>query len=299
MNYIFLDLEWNSAYSKRHKRFINEIVQLGADKLAEDFRELDRFSVTICSCLTKKLSRRFIELTGITNEQMWKGISFDEAVTRYNAWADAENCITMTYSDSDLYAISDNCQSFLENGKSIVIHKYANLQILVQDHLRRTGHEIVNQISLSSAAELHNIDISGYDMHTAFDDSLVSAELFRKSFNKEVLDANTVLVSDPEFFKRLTFKAYPISDIDSPFINTEKLRFYCEKCGSKAKRKSKWKYSNRWFSANFICSECSDRFVGRVSFKKTYDGVVSKRKILHPTPAGEKKNDLQPVSEKV
>ncbi len=299
MNYLFLDLEWNSAYSKKHKRFINEIVQIGAVKLSDSLNEIDRFNVTIRSCLSKKLSRRFVELTGITNEQMADGISFDEAVSKYNQWADAANCVTLTYSDSDLYAISDNCQSFLVDGKIMLIHKYANLQILVQDYLRRNGHELKNQISLSSAAQLCNIDISDYNMHTAFDDSLVSAELFRKCFNKEILDANTVIVSDPEFFKRLTFKAYPITKIDSPYINTEKLRFFCEKCGHNAKRKTKWKYSNRWFSANFFCPNCDDRFIGKVSFKKTYDGVVCKRKILHPTPVENNKHDMQSVPETV
>ena len=45
MNYIFLDLEWNSAYSVRQQRFINEIVQIGAVKLDDNLNFIDSFCV--------------------------------------------------------------------------------------------------------------------------------------------------------------------------------------------------------------------------------------------------------------
>ena len=49
MQYIFLDLEWNNAYSKIHHRFVNEIIEIGAVKLDENFLETDRFDVFIKS----------------------------------------------------------------------------------------------------------------------------------------------------------------------------------------------------------------------------------------------------------
>ena len=80
MGYIVLDLEWNSAYYKPQGRFINEIIQIGAVKLNNDFEIIDTFQIYIKSKIVKKLSNRTIALTGITNEQMNSGVSFRDAV---------------------------------------------------------------------------------------------------------------------------------------------------------------------------------------------------------------------------
>ena len=47
MHYIFLDLEWNNAYSKMHHRFVNEIIEIGAVKLNEELIEVGRFDIFI------------------------------------------------------------------------------------------------------------------------------------------------------------------------------------------------------------------------------------------------------------
>ena len=80
MNYIILDLEWDSAYCKKHGRFVNQILQIGAVKLNEDFKEIGKFSKTVRSSFAKKVSNRFATLTGITTSDMLAGIPFSEAV---------------------------------------------------------------------------------------------------------------------------------------------------------------------------------------------------------------------------
>ena len=36
MSYVILDLEWNSAYSYKLKRFVNEIIEFGAVRLDDE-----------------------------------------------------------------------------------------------------------------------------------------------------------------------------------------------------------------------------------------------------------------------
>ena len=84
MNYIILDLEWDSAYSVKHARFLNQILQIGAVKLNEDFTVADRFEVTVRSSFSKRVTGRFAALTGITTEKMRSGMPFDLAVKQYN-----------------------------------------------------------------------------------------------------------------------------------------------------------------------------------------------------------------------
>ena len=299
MNYIILDLEWDSAYSTKHKRFINQILQIGAVKLDGEFNIIDTFEETVKSDISKKVTGRFAKLTGITTEKMLAGVPFDTAVDRYNAWA-GEDTVTMTWSDSDLYSIKENEEYLLNGGRKFAIERYLDLQRFVQGELRRGGYEDKNQISLGAAAKLLEIETDSFELHTAKDDSLLSVALLQKCYNEERFSALIRDTADPEFYKRLRFKPFNISDINDERINTEDLRFSCDKCGEKAKRITKWRYRNRWFSAKFECKKCGRRFCGRASFKKTYDDLIVRKRVCELKSKTEKKqNEMQSVSETV
>jgi len=288
MNYIILDLEWDSAYHKKHKRFINQILQIGAIKLDDKFNIVDKFEVTVKSKFAKKVSGRFANLTGITTEDMLGGLSLEEAVSRYNEWA-GTNTVTMTWSNSDLFTIIENEELLLDGKKSLNIEKYLDLQKFIQGEMKNSGMDIKNQISLSDAAMILDISAEGLDLHTAEDDSLLAARMFKKCYNKKRFD---ILVQDtlnPKFYSRLKFKPYTITDINDKHIDKKQLKFVCENCSVQAYRLTEWKYRNRWFSAKFICKKCKKEFTGRITFKKTYDSLIVRKKILTPETKTENK----------
>ncbi len=286
MNYIILDLEWDSTYFPKQKRIINQILQIGAVKLNQNFDVTDTFEVTVKSSISKKVTGRFARLTGITTEIMLDGVSFEDAVEAYNNWV-GEDTVTMTWSNSDLYTIIENEDNILKD-KRFKIEKYLDLQKFVQGEMRILGYEDKNQVSLEAAAEFLKIKTDDIDFHTAKDDSLVSAYLLKKCYNEQRFKSLIRDTSNPEFFKRLRFRAYSISNLKDKNIDKSQLEFVCENCNKKANRVSKWKYSNRWFWANFQC-DCGNRFSGRVSFKKTYDDLIVRRKVC------EFKEKKQPV----
>ena len=119
-------MEWDSAYHKQHKRFVNQILQIGAVKLDENFNIIDIFDVTIKSSISNRVSRRFTELTGITKEMMLEGLSLKDAVKEYNNWL-GEDTVTITWSNSDLYTIAENEKYLLENIR-FKIYKYLDLR---------------------------------------------------------------------------------------------------------------------------------------------------------------------------
>lgn len=296
MNYVILDMEWDSVYHKLYKRFINQILQIGAVKLDEKFNIVDIFDVTVKSSVSKKVTKRFSELTGITKEMMLDGIPLNEAVSRYNNWL-GDDTVTITWSNSDLYTIAENEKYLLKNLK-FKIDKYLDLQKFIQGELRLLGHELNFQISLANAAEILGITTDGYDLHTAKDDSLLCAALLKKHYNAPAFEGLIKDTSDPEFYNRMYFKSYYISDINDRLIDKEALKFHCENCSNEMTRQSKWRYRNNWFSANFICKSCNKKHVCRVSFKKTYDNLIVKRRILEPKlPENNKENAdaLQPM----
>lgn len=298
MNYIILDMEWDSAYFKKSKGFINQIIQIGAVKLDSQFNIIDTFEKTINSSISKKLTGRFSRLTGITNDMMRAGIPLKDAVLCYNDWI-GDDTVTMTWSNSDLYCMLENEQNLLD-GVKFKLQKYLDLQSFVQNELRLQGAEITSQISLSTAAEKLGIETEGLDFHTAKDDCIACAKLLEKCYNKKRFEALIKDTENPEFYKKLFFKPYYISDISDKNINRSDLKFFCEECGQKARRKTNFKYRNRWFCASFYCKNCGNEFSGRVCFRKTYDSVIVKKKICEIKALKEKKaDDMQPLSEKM
>lgn len=299
MEYIILDLEWDNVYFPPEKRFINQILQIGAVKLDENFNTVDTFSETICSEISKKVTSRFAKLTGITSEIMRSGIPFFEAVEKYNEFAQAAD-VTMTWSNSDLYTIMENQRSLLKNRIKFQMNGYLDLQKLVQHHLRNNGYESKNQISLEGAAELLGIETDTYELHTALDDCKVCALMLKKCYKKSRFDSMVKDTNSRDFYERLSFKPYAISNIKDSNINPAQLEFKCPECNCNTRRISPWKYRNRWFLANFECEKCHFKFNGRVMFKKTYDDIQIRHKVCeYKSKKKREQNDMQPLPEKL
>ncbi len=298
MEYIILDLEWDSVYFPPKKRFINQILQIGAVRLDGDFNVKDTFSVNICSKISKKVTSRFAKLTGITSEIMREGIPFEAAVSRYNEFS-KDAFVTMTWSNSDLYSIIENEDLLLKGKLKFEMQNYLDLQKLVQQHLRTKGYESKNQIALEAAAELLGLDTSKFDFHTALDDCLVCAELLKLSYNENVFGSLLKDATAEDFYKRLRFKPYAITDINDSNIKKSQLQFSCPKCKAETTRISNWKYKNRWFLSNFKCTKCGYKFNGRVTFKKTFDDLQVKYKVCEYKPKKRTTDDMQSVPEKV
>ena len=165
----------------------------------------------------------------------------------------------------------------------------------------KKGYESKNQISLEAAAEFMNVSTEEYELHTALDDCLVCAELLKLCYNEERFKQLFKDTSKPDFYARLRFKPYAISDINDSNIKREELIFDCPECGGKTKRIGAWKYRNRWFVANFKCEKCRFKFNSRVTFKKTYDDIKVKHKVCE-FKAKKKENgnnDMQSVPKAV
>lgn len=56
MQFVILDLEWNGSYSRRRKKFINEIIEFGAVKLSCDLHITETFSMLVNPQVGKKLT---------------------------------------------------------------------------------------------------------------------------------------------------------------------------------------------------------------------------------------------------
>ncbi len=282
MNYIIMDLEWNNAYCKKKKGFINEIIEIGAVKLDEKLNVVDTFSMIIKAQLGKKLHSRVKELTNITNDDISSGTPFSQTMSLFRKWSAGNDNVILTWGDTDIRVLIENFRYF--NGISFIpfLSNYVNLQKYAQAFMNISK---ADQIGLSAAAEKLEIDIESYSLHRALDDSLLTADLFKKIYNEQMLRSYT-LVCDNSFYSKITFKPKVITDINSPLIDKSKMRCLCDVCGGQCERVSEWRVINQAFRAVFHCKKCKRKIRFTIRFKEYYDRVDIKSS---STPFIEKK----------
>ena len=164
------------------------------------------------------------------------------------------------------------------------LSRYADMQVYCEQMLGLDGKE---QLGLSRAAELAGVDDGQLDHHRALDDSVLSALVLKKLYTRESFRPHVQDCTDPEFYRRITFKTNYICDPESPLIERQHLRFTCEKCGGEAKRRGKWSVKNKSLRATFRCARCGWEFCGQVRVKQKYEGITVTKKTI-PLPKIEK-----------
>lgn len=270
MHYIVMDMEWNTAYCKKLGGFMNEVIEIGAVKLNESMEESDSFSVIVKSQVGKRLQSRVKTLTHLTNEDIANGISFQKALSQFADWVGAEENTFLTWGDGDIRTLIKNCKFFVAQETLPFVRNYADAQKYCQSFTDAAGAS--QQLGLSAAAEKLGIDPDAFPHHRALDDSRLTAECIRKVFDAEKLQ-RCAARCDAEFYARLAFKPYYISDLRNPAIDKRAFYCLCDVCGGKLRQEQKWKHSNNTFRTVFYCKTCDRRVRVSIRFKQLYDRV--------------------------
>ncbi len=277
MSYVILDLEWNGSYSRELRKFINEIIEFGAVKTDDEFNITDTFSVLISPQIGKKLCGKVKELTKITNEELKdNGISFLDAVSQFTDFLN--DGVLLTWGTSDIHVLIENYGYYAHNKRLPFLKKYCDLQAYCEKCLDLQNPS--SQLGLSVCAELLGIEFAQNEQHRAFADAKLSLECLSHLINKTPLDGFIINADCKSFYDRIMFKSHYITNLQSSEIDKEQMKFLCDCCGAHTKRMTKWRLHNKSFTAEFLCKNCRRNFLGRVSFKKKYDSVSVKKKII-------------------
>jgi inhibitor of KinA sporulation pathway (predicted exonuclease) len=281
MKYIIMDLEWNNSYNKATQKFMNEIIEIGAVKLDSDLNQVDTFSELIKPVVSKKLRSRIKTLTNISNEDVKAGRPFSTVIKDFEEWI-GEDAVVMSWGDTDIRTLLTNYKWFMKKDSLDFIKKYADLQRYCQCFINM---ENIQQAGLSYAATCLEIDPDRFPHHRALDDSLLSAECFKKVFDEEKLN-EFIKVCDYDFYARLLFHPYVIKNKSDPLIDKNLFNCFCEICGGKVQTVKKWKFMNQSFRGIFYCENCDREFRVNLRVKKFYDYIDVKRscnEIIHTT----------------
>ncbi|MBR5544146.1 MAG: exonuclease domain-containing protein [Clostridia bacterium] len=272
MYYIIMDLEWNNSYMKSAQRFVNEIIEVGAVKLDENLNMVGTFSEIIKPVLSKKLRSRIKNLTHISNDDIKAGKPFSTVISDFEKWV-GDDAVVLSWGDTDIRTLLTNMKCFLNKEDINFIRKYADLQSYCQCFINM---ENIQQAGLSYAAECLQIDAEKFPHHRALDDSLLSAECLKKTFNKEKLE-EYIKECNEDFYARLAFHPYVIRKKDDPLIDKNVFNCVCDICGGNVKVIKKWKFSNQSFRGIFYCGKCDREFRVSLRIKKFYDRIDIKR----------------------
>lgn len=272
MQYVILDLEWNSGYSKRVGGYFNEIMEIGAIKLDENLNILGQFSILIRPNVVYRLNPTVKELTQITAEDLKRGATFTYAVNKFKKFVG--DCVVMSWSTADLATLETNCQFYYGDQHIPFLHHYADVQEYFQSVY---DPKAKNQPALQAAAEDLGIPTDDIPLHRAVGDSLLTVRVLQKIYDAQRF-APFIREVDEEFYRRLNFHVTYLTQYDNPLVDKSQMYFLCPSCQQPCQVETPWKVRNKAFHAELTCAACQKRYNGKVQYKLCYDGVkVTKR----------------------
>lgn len=225
MNYIILDMEWNSPESRSFKvrDLPAEIIQIGAVKLNENGEKLGSFTECVAPAYYRKLHRTVAKLTGLKYKELQECDYFWQVIDRFKEWCGSD-CAFFTWGGSDLGVLKCNLKKHKMDDKWIP--KWYNLQYIYNKQI--TGD--FNVCSLSSAMAHFGIEETD-PVHDAGNDARYTALVCEHLDLKKGIENYTELKRVKICIRADYFGAYrdPQQGFESRRVNT----LLCPACKKK------------------------------------------------------------------
>jgi len=159
--------------------FVNEIIEIGAVKLDDTGKEIDRFSKFAKPKLFKTISKFCTELTTITQEDVNTAEDLDIVLEDFLNWCDG--CILISWGNYDkTQMLKDMARNDLDlpHYEDIMEDHHSLKHLHGQwNNLRRGG------IGMGGALRMEGIKLEGTH-HRGIDDAINIAKIFRKYINR-------------------------------------------------------------------------------------------------------------------
>ncbi|HEY8889856.1 MAG TPA: 3'-5' exonuclease [Clostridium sp.] len=188
MNYIVFDLEFNQGFNfaKDTETIINpkcpfEIIQIGVIKLNDNFETIGTLDVLVKPEIYTTLNPFVKRLTGITIEELDKGISFKEMYYKLSDFLNIDKGILCVWGASDIKELFRNIEYYGLDASNVPT-EFINIQSYAS---KRLNCERGINIGLANAANLLDIPIE-HQFHNALNDAYYTAEVFKKIYNIEI-----------------------------------------------------------------------------------------------------------------
>jgi inhibitor of KinA sporulation pathway (predicted exonuclease) len=177
MNYIVFDLEFNQAYRcATNKLLKQEIIEIGAVKVDENFNVIDEFRHYINPKLFKQINPFVQAKTNITMSRLREhGLPFPQVMQEFLDWLE-KDYILCSWGIDDIRELKNNCLFYDIDIEWI--QKFIDIQLLYSV----TNPSEKRQVKLKQA--IVELDIPHESaFHTAIVDAFYTMEVFRNIYN--------------------------------------------------------------------------------------------------------------------
>ena len=212
LKHIMIDLEMNKIKKQYRddKKLANELIEIGAVKMDDDFNEVDRYQSYVMPDYGK-MDSHIIKLTGITDEKLEGAPRFKDAMQDFEKWIGGGAVTFYSWSMADIRQFQT--ESAFKEYQSETLRKMEKNWIDFQEEYSRLLG-IDKRIKLKQAVSSADYDFKGAQ-HTALADAVNTAEILKLSKNpqefervmKPILDlfrkdqgGSTLMDMCPEFF---------------------------------------------------------------------------------------------------
>ncbi|MDD2955904.1 MAG: exonuclease domain-containing protein [Oscillospiraceae bacterium] len=286
MQYIVLDMEWNQPVCRakmilKPAPLAGEIIQIGAVKLDENFRDVDTLKLTVSPRYYKEMNRQVKRITGIDQQQLASGIPFADAVQRFRAWSGGDFRF-ITWGFDDIPMLLDNLR--LHQMDADWVPECYNLQVMFNRQI--TGEK--RQWALEAAMEKLELPLS-LQSHDALNDALYTAQVCRAlDMSRGMAEYEETLSTMRNPLSRLTADFEGYHTWDEPLADKRVTVIPCPWC-QKPLPCGEWLIQGGGRrTAMAICEEHGSLLV-RLKIRRDHEGRVLVRRSL--CPADEEKQN--------
>ena len=180
LKHIMIDLEMNKIKKQYRddKKLANELIEIGAVKMDDDFNEVDRYQSYVMPDYGK-MDSHIIKLTGITDEKLEGAPRFKDAMQDFEKWIGGGAVTFYSWSMADIRQFQT--ESAFKEYQSETLRKMEKNWIDFQEEYSRLLG-IDKRIKLKQAVSSADYDFKGAQ-HTALADAVNTAEILKLSKN--------------------------------------------------------------------------------------------------------------------
>lgn len=185
-----LDLEFNQAYDFGDGNSITEpnldcrfeIIQIGAVKVNDDYKVIDKFNIYIKPSLYPRIHPYVEKITGFKTEDFSFAPRFKEAYSKFRYFL-GNDTVLGTWGYSDIKALFRNI-TFNKIMEPPIIIEYVDIQKIATNHLKYSRG---GAIGLKNAVDALNITIDeNKHFHNALGDAYYTAKVLETINPKEL-----------------------------------------------------------------------------------------------------------------
>jgi inhibitor of KinA sporulation pathway (predicted exonuclease) len=277
MHYIAFDLEWNIAgYANKVDPAIKnvipfEIIEIGAVRLDERFRFVNRFSVYVRPQLYPILSGYVAAVTKRLQQSLRFGLTFPDAIRSFRDFC-GDDFIFCTWSDSDISTLKMNLDYF--GLAAMMPDRSLDVQYLFDALIEQSGM----QRSIEYAIDFMRIQ-KNQPFHQAVSDAHYTGRLLAEiveTIQKENNGQDVIgpFLVDPSLNRTQTIYLPEQANMKEAMQTIETIPTACPACSSLLVRVTPWSVRRRSASAIFTCPE-HGRVAARLRIKPKPDNLFN------------------------